>query len=71
MIVVNRADVAMNVSFDWASGAKVPPGEYRVFDVWQHAYVSNISVSPPTRTPFLHTELATHAHLAFRLVVGR
>ena len=69
VIVVNRADVAMKVSFDWATGAKVSPGVYRLFDVWQHKYIANISISsPPTANPFSpHTELATHAHLAYRL----
>ena len=69
VIVVNRADAANKVSFDWAAGAKVPPGEYRLFDAWKHAYVANVSVSsPPTANPFSpDAELATHAHLAFRL----
>lgn len=64
VVVVNRADVAKTVSFDWSLDAAVPNGNYQLYDVWQHRYVRNIS-SPSKFTA--EESLSSHAHLAFRL----
>ena len=64
VIVLNRADSAKAIRFDWSGDAKVPRGGYRLYDVWKEQYVANVT-SPSTFAPT--SLLASHAHLAFRL----